>query len=255
MEKRSPLQSTFRVVSIGWVAENKLLSSKDILVSPGEVLPLLNGELRSEPTKIETAGEDSSGGAYQTSLVTDNNYIATWLPLGETNRRSAPDVRRGERVLIWQAADSDKYYWTSNGQDDILRKLETVIYTFSDTPDETKDSTAFENCYSLEISTHSKQVTFTTAKANGEPFIFQFQFNTADGIVYLKDDVGNYFEFNTAKTFMRLQNNQNSHILMDKKIIDIHCDEMYRLTVGGSSEFKMVPGHTWLRTPQFDGTR
>ena len=254
--------SQFRVVSMGLVAENKKLSSKDILVTPIEDLSFLDGEILSNPEDTEVSFVDANEKTFNDKIKTDNTLTATWLALCSTNRRTAPDVRRGERVLIWQAADSDKYYWTSCGQDDHLRKLETVIYTFSDTTDESKDSTALDCCYYLEVSTHNKQVTFHTASANGEPFEYTFQFNTAEGVVTLADDVGNFIEFDSAETKITAKNRMGTFFSLDKKNIIGHAEDkilldapnMFRLTVGGSF-LQMTPGETILKTPKFTGQR
>lgn len=211
--------SQVRLYSVGYVAENKALGSRSILVLPIEALQFIDGEVKSHVTDVETQGIDGGGKTYSIKVAMDNALQAEWLPLGSTNRASAPDVRRGERVFLWHVGETDRYYWTSTGMDDRLRKLETVIYTFSGTADEGKDGNAPENAYFLEVSTHKGLVTFHTSKANGEPYGYTFQFNTREGVVTLADDVGNYVELDSAVTRIRLENTLGSWFELDRKHI------------------------------------
>lgn len=238
--------SKFNIHSIGIVAVNKPLSSHEVEVMPIETLPFLEGEINQNPTVQESQGIDGNGTAYTVKATSDNTVTATWYP--ETNRRTPPDVRRGERVVLWKYADADKFYWTSMGRDDNLRKLETVIFTFSDTEDESLDSTAPENCYSLEVSTHTGQVTFQTVKANGEPFAYTFQFNTKEGCVVLADDVGNYAELDSAATLIKLMNRLGTTMELNKKDInafaprDISAEATQNVSVKAGKNISLKAG-------------
>src|ERR1700690_1198965 len=95
----------FKIVSIGIVAENKVMSSKEVDCVPIESMNMLDGEIKSNPTTVETTGVDSSGKNFSTKAIVDGTVKATWLPFG-SNRASAPDVRRGERVYLWQGANA-----------------------------------------------------------------------------------------------------------------------------------------------------
>lgn len=243
--------SSFKIASIGKVAENKLLSSKVISVVLIEKLNLINNELRSTPESIEATGEDHRGQAFGTNIAVDNVVEATWLPFG-TNRKTAPDVRRGERVLVWSNGDADKYYWTTTGLDDDLRKLETVLWCFSANPSEAINGHDFDNCYFLEVSTHTKAVTFQTAIKNGEPFQYLFQFNTGEGNVVLQDDIGNMFELDSGEKRFSLHNAAHSKFDMKAGKISIEAPEELSITVGGT-RMVFTPGATTLKTPIFAG--
>ena len=256
------LSSQFRIVDIGIVAENKILSKDTVMVTPIESLPMLQGEIRYDPKVIDVTGSDDNGSEYNESIVMDLTVEAKWLPLGNTNRRTAPDVRRGERLLLWRTGNSDSYYWTSMGLDDDHRKLETIIFSVSATADENKDGTTYDNSYFLEISSHTKTITLHTSDANNEPFKYTFQFNLKDGAVILSDDVGNYFELDSSKTKLTLKNKDGTYFVMDKKIIeayapdtiDAKAEKHIKLTCGGSV-FTLTPSETTLKTPKFTGKR
>lgn len=213
-------QSLFHIYTIGRAAANRKLSSPILEVYPIEHFGYLDGEVNSDPTTTKASGVDANGKAYTTSVTTTNSIAATWIQWG-SNRATPPDIRRGERVLLWRYADTDQYYWTALGMDDYLRKLETVVYAFSDTKDESVKVLTPENSYYLEVSTHKKLVTFSTAKSDGEPYAYTFQFDTANGRVTLADDVGNYVELDTKNTSITLENADDSKVVLDRKVINI----------------------------------
>lgn len=243
--------TVFRIVSIGIVAENKAMFAKEVDVTPIESMNMLDGEIKSNPVAVESRGQDAKGQSFATRATVDSTVSATWLPWG-SNRVSAPDVRRGERVYLWQSADADKYYWTSSGLDDHLRKLETAIFAFSASSSESDSGIDVDKCYFLEISTHQKLVTFKTSSANGEPFEYNFQFNTGEGVVTLADDVGNYFELDSPAHKLTLKNQDQSHVILDKTKINIKATDEIAFDVGGT-QVSLTPGGTLWKTPKFDG--
>ena len=229
--------SKFKLVSWGRVAENKEMSTDIVEVYLMETTSFLEGEVKSNPTKTETKGVDSSGQSYESSATSDNTIPAKWLPWG-TNRKTPPDVRRGERVLIFQYENTDQYWWVTTGLDDNLRKKETVIYTWSAHEDENDDTTTTDNSYSFEVSTHGKHLTLTTTNKLGEPFRYVFQINTGEGVVTLTDDAGNYFELDSSTTKITLKNKDGTSLTLDKeKIIGI-CKDSMSFTATNNIDFK-----------------
>lgn len=248
------MPTKYRVYSIGIVSKNKDRDSDHILVAPIEVTPFADGELDADLHTVEGSGVDSDGRSYTVGVKIDNSIEAKWLPM--THRRTPPDVRRGERVLLYRYGDSERYYWQSMGMDDDLRTLETVIYSWAADPREYPDvdHTSPNHCYYLEVSTHDKMVTFNTAKSNGEPFSYTFQFNTREGAVVLTDDAGNHFELDSAATKLTLKNKDNSEVRLDKKKVFINGDEQVVIK-SGSTEVVHTPEGTWHTTPFFYGVK
>lgn len=217
--------SGFHFYSVGIVAENKQLSSYDILVTPLEVLNMLDGEIKSNPTKQTAQGTDSSGRNYTVDVIHDNCLVATWIDMGGTNRISAPDVRRGERVNIYRYGDADKFYWCPVGKDNHLRKLETVIHAWSGTTDNSDDTLTPDNSYYSEISTHKKTVTFSTSKKNGEVASYTVQIDAGKGLIHIQDDVGQVFEMDTVNHRMTMSNVDKTQIRIDKQNISMYCKD------------------------------
>lgn len=248
----------FRIVSLGLVAENKVMQDAngkwcyEVDVTPLESMSMLDGEIKSNPTAVEVDGVDHSGQNFSTKATVDSTVTATWLPFGQ-NRITAPDVRRGVRVYLWQAADSDKYYWTNAGLDGHLFKLETVIFAFSATKNEGASGIDIDKCYFIEVSTHSKSITLQTSSDNGEPFEYTFNFNTAEGAVTLADDVGNFFQLDSQERKLILQNQDKSVVELNKTKIRIEAVDEASITVGGN-KMVMVPGGTTWKSGFFKGS-
>lgn len=241
----------FKIVSIGIVAENKALSSKDVDVTPIESMNMLDGEIKSEPTVVEAQGVDRRGQQFASKTIVDSTVTATWLPFG-SNRVTAPDVRRGERVYLWQAANADKYYWTVSGMDDHLRKLETVVFAFSATKDAGASGIDLDKCYYFEVSTHNKSITLETSTANGEAHGYLVQINTAESVITIQDDAGNFFQLDSDEQKLILQNQAQSHVILDKTKINIKATDEVVIDVG-ATHVTMTPAGTIWKTPKFDG--
>ena len=225
--------SVFRPVYIGRVTENKVLGSKIILVTPVEAVPLLDGEVKSNVTKVEYKGVDAYDVEFTTNIDIDNAIEATWIPF-ETNRATAPDVRRGERVLIWQSGDADKYYWTVTGLDDDLRRLETVVFTFNANPKEDNKANALENCYTIEISTHTGQVTLRTTGLNNEFTTYTVQLNTKQGAFTLTDALGNFAHLDSADKLWHLQLMTGTFLKLDRNNVLINAPDKFQLDAKNS---------------------
>ena len=220
--------SKLRFYSFGLVANNLPMSDPDnpteganrLQVTPIEQLTMLDGELGSIPAEQEVEGQDASGKSYISKVTSDTALEADWLPgLGVSNRRTAPNMRRGERVLLFSYADTDLYYWTDLGLDGHLRKLETAIYSWSGTSDEAIDGTKDGNCYSLEVSTHTGQMTLKTSKLNGEHCIYAIQLNTRDGQIWIVDDLDNEIVFDSKLTRIHFKNAEKTELALDKENI------------------------------------
>lgn len=216
--------SKLHVYGLGIVAANKELQSKLIEVTPIETLPMLDGEITDNIETVITKGKDSLGGMYEDSVLTTVSIQAEWLPIGISNRVTAPDVRRGEHVVLYKFGDTDKYYWTTLLYDMKLRKLETAIWAFSNTRNEDLDGTS-DTTYFLEISTHKKLIHLHTSKSDGEPFVYDIQLNTKDGVFTFLDDIGNYIQIDSKNVRIEVKNADGSWIDMNRRVINIYAPE------------------------------
>lgn len=268
--------SVFRSVGIGRVDSNKELNSKVIDVVPIEWLPMRDGELTSNDTVQTYDTKDVDGVSVKGGIISSNTVSATWLPSG-SNRLTAPDVRRGVRVELYQTADQDKYYWKTMGLDDNLHKLETIIFGISATQDESSTELSTENMYWIEFSSHSKMLSFRSCQANGEPYLYEMFFDFGVGEFTVKDDIGNFMHMASALNLIHLENAKGTFVKLDQ--MDISASAPQDITAvatrnvaitagqninikagiqavidGGGSSMTLNAESATLKTPQFIGT-
>lgn len=223
------LKSQFKPVSLGSVVEDKELGSLVILVSMSEVLPGSTGLMVSDAQTVDVKGKDSTGKEYGAKTNTDNVVQATWLSWG-SQRITPPDVRRKMRVMLYQFADQDEYYWEYLGLDNELMRLESVVWGINNNPNGTgKSAVSPQNMHTIEFSSHTKQMTLRTSKAQGEPFAYIFQLNLSNGVIALADDVGNSLTLDSQEAIWALQNAFGSYFKMDKNNIFAYAAELIDL--------------------------
>jgi len=236
--------SMFKLYSIGIAAENKVLGESTIEVHLIEQTGFIDGELTSNPTEIVETGTTRNGETYNESIVMTNSISAMWLPFG-SNRKTPPDVRRGEHIAVWKYADADVYYWSALGLDEILRRLETVIYAFSNTKDEATKELTPDNTYWFEVSTHQGTITLGTSKSNGEKFKYTIQINAKDGGITITDDNELSITLDSNENKVEITNADGTKIGMigskvysSGKTLDLDFEQItmkcknYRLTCG-----------------------
>ena len=235
-------QTKLHMSSVGIVAEDRKINSNIIKVYPIEYLPNFDGELIPTEASLNSAGVDLNDNEYSVTLNVTNVIEANWLSLA-TNRETAPDVVKGEQVILWSYADAEGYYWTSMGRDDNLRKLETVVYTFSDIPNNSGEQIKGQNNqYTVEVSTHGKHITVKTCKNDKEPFAYTLQINAKDGCVFLTDDASNFIILDSKNTNIKAKNKNGTVMSLNKSDmhisapnnIDIKSGNNYNLKAGGS---------------------
>jgi hypothetical protein len=238
--------------SLGVVAENKVMSSNEILVLPHEVLNMTDGDVKSNPQKQTIQGVDASGRNYSTSVIHDNTLKATWLNIAGDNRTTSPDVRRGETVTIWRYGDADKFYWTPMGMNNNLRKLETVRHTFSGTTDETDTTLSEKNSYFHEVSTHKKSVTIGTSKVNGEVAGYTCQIDAANGFIHIQDDAGQIFELDTKNKRFSMTNADGTQVRVDGKNISLVCSDTLAVNATNAIVFQTKDFKLTTQTMEFN---
>lgn len=217
-------QSAFQLYSIGIVAQNKELDSDYIEALPMEDSMLLTGEVTDHVYEYTSSGVDANMKPYQTVVKTAATIKCKWLAIGQANRMTAPDVRRGEKVQIYRVANSDNFYWDTMMNNSNTRRLETVVHAYSGTKEEDAQLNE-ENCYVSEVSTHKKLVRLIhTSQANQEHFIYDIYVDTGNDHIMLKDNVGNFITLNSAKHQIHLRNQDNSEVELIRDIINIRSN-------------------------------
>lgn len=219
--------------SWGQAVENKG-EGNELIVEALDINVFQDGELYQNPLKEETPkldarARDADGVMYEDSTVQSKGFPARWLPMG-SNRVTAPDVRRGERVKIYRKADSPEFFWKEAGLDEHLRRQETVVWAFNNNP-ETGGGDEFnpELCYYVELSTHKGHLVIETNQSNSEPVAWSIDLNAKEGVLTIQDSDESYLEYNAVEPSIRLQLNTGTFVTLDKKLIEAYAPELIHL--------------------------
>lgn len=220
----------WKFYDIGRVAENKSRSTNDILVYLPTHMAEMAGKGSVENTSDEVKFKDEEENDVTVEITHTTAVKAIWLPMGDRSE-NAPDVRKNERVFIYRWADSETLYWVPSNLDSHLRRLETRTILFSADPDGLSNTPRSpENSYALHISTHDRNVRFTTTNLNGEPFTYTIELDTEKGSFTIIDDVGNLMRIDSANTQILLENKDETRILLDKKNIFVYAPQNIDVT-------------------------
>lgn len=226
-------QSGFRFYSLGVVAENKPIGKHECEVIPLEANNFVDGEITTRGQMHEVDLKNKQGTAFSDKVVSSVSIVATWTGIGESNRVTPPDVRRGEEVLIYTFADTGKYYWQPRNTNRHLRKLETVTHAFSGTTDEGDTSVGEGNHYIAEISTHQKHIVISTSDKNGEKCRWFIQIRGGDGKLIVADNNNNEIMIDSVGSIIRLINQFDAEIEMNKKNITMKVPGDHLIEVTG----------------------
>lgn len=167
--------SQLKPFSIGIVLVDKPNDTNDISVFPTEQLFSTEGVISKADATIE----------------------AMWLPLGNFNRRTAPDVCKGQTVQIYRYADTDKYYWTTLFNEIGLQKLEHAVYSWSGVPASSKEASDSDNSYWLMVSPRDGKIHLHTSESNSEPVTYDISIDTKQGTFMLTDSKDNTILLNS----------------------------------------------------------
>lgn len=216
-------------IGLGLVAENKPLGTKVILFTWLEQNPIQVGSIVSQNQRLASKYKDANGIEHSATLYTDIARPAIWLP-DDSMRITAPDVRRGEKVKLYQYADKDTIYWKELGDGKRKRRGETIVLGASarlgledSGLDEGEDIVT--NHYRIEFSGHKKIINLSTSAANGEISTYNLLLDGGNGVISLSDAEGNELVLNTEKKRWALRNNEGSYVVLDKKNILIGSED------------------------------
>lgn len=193
------MTSGLKFSSFGIVVEDKPPGTDYVLVSPIEELNLQESGLIREKTKNFVGNKKSiSSVNFDTEHESKNFVRAKWYDISGGNRTSAPDVVASETVLLLKYGDVDEYFWCDFGREPGLRRLEDVLYSFSNlsSPGAAYDK---DSSYWIRVSTRDKFLHIHTADNDGELTTFDIKLDTKAGYIEIKDGLGNFIEMNSRE--------------------------------------------------------
>lgn len=223
----------------GIVVEDKASDSNLVKVWPYEILPILDGVVSAELVEYKNDGINHDAIKWEKIVKTGHWLECEWLD-NETNRVTSPDLKRREKVTIWRMADSHKYYWTVDGREDHLRRLEHIVHAYSDVPPTTLEDVELtgDNTYTHVISTRDGKIHWRTSKANGEEFLYDLVIDTANNFAMLTDDTLNRFSIDSTEKIVRMENADGAFLEMNKKDINGYAPENWNMEAVETITFK-----------------
>lgn len=216
--------SVLECFGVGVVANDKETDTDEVQVYLPLNFPEADGEAVYNPEVVETSVQSPTGDVTSSTTLQSNTVAAKWFPIN-TNRVTAPDVRRGSKVVVYKFKGQNTYRWTYFGMDGTLR-LETIIYAFSASPnvDENTPVTP-DNYYMFFISTHTGKVQLVTGQGNGEPTAYSITLDTKQGQFSIVDGENNIFSLNSMEHALSFINDEKSFVNIEKKNITLNCDD------------------------------
>ena len=202
-------ESGLRFYSLGIVVEDKPEGVDYILVSPVETLNIqAPGSIKEYSKSFKGNQKELESTDFKTEHESKNYERAKWLPLGHSNRISAPDVVANETVILFKFANVNDVYWTTLFREPALRRLEDVLYAFSNLP---KGMGAFDknSSYWARFSTKGQFVHLHTSSNNKEHTTYDIKIDTKAGTLEVKDGKKNNILLDSPSNTLTI-NTQNA---------------------------------------------
>lgn len=211
-------EAGFHFYCYGIVSVDKPEDTNIIEVFPKDILYNLNGEISNEQESVVINRESTDGKVKSDKVIATSTIPARWLALGEGNRVSAPDVRKGETVLVFRYGTNDDYYWEAITTELSKRGKETVTYLFKNTDSQENIKEDGSNAYYLTYSTRHKFVHLHTSNNDGEPVAFDIKLDTKQGIATVSDSRGNNIILNSPEDKLNIKTNNEFNLETTNKV-------------------------------------
>ena len=217
----APDKSGLILRSLGVVLRNKEEKSDMIVASPTEVFPSNNGPIQPYGNKITATYADKDGVKKTSTSESGQVWEAKWIPYGDSNRDSAPDVCAGESVLLYQYANSPEYYWTTFMREPYLRGKECVRYVFSNT--DSGVAVTDDTSYFMEYNTRLKRIWLHTSDNDGEAAKFDILIDCKTGMLTIVDGTDQGLSFDSPGG--RLLGKFDELIDLTAKVINLNATD------------------------------
>lgn len=214
--------SRFQFYSIGTVSVDKKVESYIAEVIPNETNHIFNGPIDKTHKTENFVSRDRNDIPIPMESKTSETIEAEWLGIGQGgNRATAPDVYKGERVLLFRFADEDKYFWDKVYNERILRRLERVLYLYSGhmLPPTVENDT--KNSYWVLMSTLDKVVHFHTSVSNGEKFEWDYKLDTEKAQFTITDNSGILKTYDAPTATVTHDTDNREHFLTKDHITQV----------------------------------
>lgn len=185
-------KSGFHLYSIGVVSEDMDEDSHIIEAFPVEQQSHIDGDIAYNK-KSNILSKDIHNKANNVVLNRKSTVEAIWLPSEDSNRVTAPTIRKGEQVKIYRYGNTNTFYWTTLFNEFDLRRNEKVKKYYSNTS-VPKEDLNDNNTYWEEVDTINKHWKLHTSDNDGELCTWDISLDTKEGILETIDGRGNFIK-------------------------------------------------------------
>ncbi len=217
--------SGLRVYSFGIVVEDKQDDGDYIKVVPIEELPLVKGKLSEAKFDKQAEGTDHKGVTVKADAKGVAFVVAQWTPIDNGNRNTAPNVSKGETVLLLKFGSTNELFWCDFFREPKLRRLENVIYAYSNVKDPGQEYDQ-DSSYWFQISTRDKVIRLHTSNNDGEKVTYDVVFDTANGKFTIADSNKNFLEWDSVNSNLKIA--FNNLIQFTSQMIEINGKKYVR---------------------------
>lgn len=182
--------------------------------------------------KKKTVLDSLLGGLERGALIKCRHYNSG------SNTISAPTVRRGETVEVYQYGDTDQYFWRPTTYETDVRGTESTVTVWSNI-DRSKKSNHLkkvtkDTSYYTVVDTKNKRVRIRTNKNDGEPAAWDIDLNTGKGLFRIENSSGDYIKVSIGK------------VEINTKTFILNGDEV---TVNGKTSTKIKTAKMGIESP------
>lgn len=204
--------SVFEFWCIGDVACVQERDEWVIKVTPREERYAHQELVHSNPQRQSTTLK-TNGGEAVIETTSNNAVDATWLGLN-TLRKTPPNVRHGDQVLLYTLGKEMTYWVETNTMDE--KRLESVILAISADPKNKMDRVTWENTYFISMSSHDKRFHIRLNKVTDEFTGYSFDIDAKTAYAKLADDLDNAVFIDSRNTVVGYQNADGTTAYADK---------------------------------------
>lgn len=213
-----------------------------------ELIPMTEGIMMDNPIPLKRQYKDPNGYTV-TARATHNNQMEAIYYSHDSLRKTPPNVQLNERVIVWQVADTDVWYWEPiNLDSQTRRRTETVVHSINADNVAGGDPKIHDasNTYYMEMSSQNKTVTLSTSAKNGEVSGYKIQINGKEGAIVLKDgdEHGNYVQIDTVGVSIILHNGCDTEVNLHENHISIKCNETRTTKIGTDDSLEVGGNQT-----------
>lgn len=222
----------------GTVTATKETNTDEIMVYVPSLFPQAEGRMVANAERVERTSVNAAGETVRSTSLKSNSIPAKWRKMDDSNRITAPDVREGSTVGIYQVPGQNVYYWSLQGVNPDTFRMETVMYGWNANPNLTENSEFnVDNFYGLVVDTRNGLMQLRTSEANKEATVADIQLNTTDGTLTLGFKNGMMINVNDVEQSFTITNQQGAVLRMIQKEATLYLPD--KLSIFAENTFNL----------------